>query len=169
MDNLMTLQNEIIVSESINSNPVSITESKTSKRGKRLTEEQRQQVLDLFNSGVSRSDIASKIGCSHSAVNDIINKESVSKIADRGSKAVDNFTVELKKLLTKKQELESGLKDSESLFQTKADELKKQFDKLYEIELQKLKNSILTQAQNELNEINNSISNYKEMLSVLFA
>lgn len=169
MDNLMTLQNEIIVSESINSNPVSTTESKTSKRGKRLTEEQRQQVLDLFNSGVSRSDIASKIGCSHSAVNDIINKESVSKIADRGSKAVDNFTVELKKLLTKKQELESGLKDSESLFQTKADELKKQFDKLYEIELQKLKNSILTQAQNELNEINNSISNYKEMLSVLFA
>ncbi len=169
MDNLMTLQNENIVSESINSNPVSITESKTSKRGKRLTEEQRQQVLDLFNSGVSRSDIASKIGCSHSAVNDIINKESVSKIADRGSKAVDNFTVELKKLLTKKQELESGLKDSESLFQTKADELKKQFDKLYEIELQKLKNSILTQAQNELNEINNSISNYKEMLSVLFA
>lgn len=165
----MTLQNEIIVSESINSNPVSTTESKTSKRGKRLTEEQRQQVLDLFNSGVSRSDIASKIGCSHSAVNDIINKESVSKIADRGSKAVDNFTVELKKLLTKKQELESGLKDSESLFQTKADELKKQFDKLYEIELQKLKNSILTQAQNELNEINNSISNYKEMLSVLFA
>ena len=169
MDNLMTLQNEIIVSESINSNPVSTTESKTSKRGKRLTEEQRQQVLDLFNSGVSRSDIAPKIGCSHSAVNDIINKESVSKIADRGSKAVDNFTVELKKLLTKKQELESGLKDSESLFQTKADELKKQFDKLYEIELQKLKNSILTQAQNELNEINNSISNYKEMLSVLFA
>ena len=169
MDNLMTLQNEIIVSESINSNPVSTTESKTSKRGKRLTEEQRQQVLDLFNSCVSRSDIASKIGCSHSAVNDIINKESVSKIADRGSKAVDNFTVELKKLLTKKQELESGLKDSESLFQTKADELKKQFDKLYEIELQKLKNSILTQAQNELNEINNSISNYKEMLSVLFA
>lgn len=169
MDNLMTLQNENIVSESINSNPVSITESKTSKRGKRLTEEQRQQVLDLFNSGVSRSDIASKIGCSHSAVNDIINKESVSKIADRGSKAVDNFTVELKKLLNKKQELESGLKDSESLFQTKADELKKQFDKLYEIELQKLKNSILTQAQNELNEINNSISNYKEMLSVLFA
>lgn len=169
MDNLMTLQNESIVSESINSNPVSITENKTSKRGKRLTEEQRQQVLDLFNSGVSRSDIASKIGCSHSAVNDIINKESVSKIADRGSKAVDNFTVELKKLLTKKQELESGLKDSESLFQTKADELKKQFDKLYEIELQKLKNSILTQAQNELNEINNSISNYKEMLSVLFA
>ena len=169
MDNLMTLQNENIVSESINSNPVSTTESKTSKRGKRLTEEQRQQVLDLFNSGVSRSDIASKIGCSHSAVNDIINKESVSKIADRGSKAVDNFTVELKKLLTKKQELESGLKDSESLFQTKADELKKQFDKLYEIELQKLKNSILTQAQNELNEINNSISNYKEMLSVLFA
>lgn len=169
MDNLMTLQNESIVSESINSNPVSITESKTSKRGKRLTEEQRQQVLDLFNSGVSRSDIASKIGCSHSAVNDIINKESVSKIADRGSKAVDNFTVELKKLLNKKQELESGLKDSESLFQTKADELKKQFDKLYEIELQKLKNSILTQAQNELNEINNSISNYKEMLSVLFA
>lgn len=169
MDNLMALQNESIVSESINSNPVSITESKTSKRGKRLTEEQRQQVLDLFNSGVSRSDIASKIGCSHSAVNDIINKESVSKIADRGSKAVDNFTVELKKLLTKKQELESGLKDSESLFQTKADELKKQFDKLYEIELQKLKNSILTQAQNELNEINNSISNYKEMLSVLFA
>ena len=165
----MTLQNENIVSESINSNPVSTTESKTSKRGKRLTEEQRQQVLDLFNSGVSRSDIASKIGCSHSAVNDIINKESVSKIADRGSKAVDNFTVELKKLLTKKQELESGLKDSESLFQTKADELKKQFDKLYEIELQKLKNSILTQAQNELNEINNSISNYKEMLSVLFA
>lgn len=169
MDNLMTLQNENIVSESINSNPVSTTESKTSKRGKRLTEEQRQQVLDLFNSGVSRSDIASKIGCSHSAVNDIINKESVSKIADRGSKAVDNFTVELKKLLTKKQELEIGLKDSESLFQTKADELKKQFDKLYEIELQKLKNSILTQAQNELNEINNSISNYKEMLSVLFA
>lgn len=165
----MTLQNENIVSESINSNSVSTTESKTSKRGKRLTEEQRQQVLDLFNSGVSRSDIASKIGCSHSAVNDIINKESVSKIADRGSKAVDNFTVELKKLLTKKQELESGLKDSESLFQTKADELKKQFDKLYEIELQKLKNSILTQAQNELNEINNSISNYKEMLSVLFA
>lgn len=165
----MTLQNENIVSESINSNPVSTTESKTSKRGKRLTEEQRQQVLDLFNSGVSRSDIASKIGCSHSAVNDIINKESVSKIADRGSKAVDNFTVELKKLLTKKQELEIGLKDSESLFQTKADELKKQFDKLYEIELQKLKNSILTQAQNELNEINNSISNYKEMLSVLFA
>ena len=169
MDNLMTLQNENIVSESINSNSVSTTESKTSKRGKRLTEEQRQQVLDLFNSGVSRSDIASKIGCSHSAVNDIINKESVSKIADRGSKAVDNFTVELKKLLTKKQELENGLKDSESLFQTKADELKKQFDKLYEIELQKLKNSILTQAQNELNEINNSISNYKEMLSVLFA
>ena len=169
MDNLMTLQNENIVSESINSNPVSTTESKTSKRGKRLTEEQRQQVLNLFNSGVSRSDIASKIGCSHSAVNDIINKESVSKIADRGSKAVDNFTVELKKLLTKKQELENGLKDSESLFQTKADELKKQFDKLYEIELQKLKNSILTQAQNELNEINNSISNYKEMLSVLFA
>lgn len=165
----MTLQNENIVSESINSNPVSTTESKTSKRGKRLTEEQRQQVLDLFNSGASRSDIASKIGCSHSAVNDIINKESVSKIADRGSKAVDNFTVELKKLLTKKQELENGLKDSESLFQTKADELKKQFDKLYEIELQKLKNSILTQAQNELNEINNSISNYKEMLSVLFA
>ena len=165
----MTLQNENIVSESINSNPVSTTESKTSKRGKRLTEEQRQQVLNLFNSGVSRSDIASKIGCSHSAVNDIINKESVSKIADRGSKAVDNFTVELKKLLTKKQELENGLKDSESLFQTKADELKKQFDKLYEIELQKLKNSILTQAQNELNEINNSISNYKEMLSVLFA
>ena len=165
----MTLQNENIVSESINSNSVSTTESKTSKRGKRLTEEQRQQVLDLFNSGVSRSDIASKIGCSHSAVNDIINKESVSKIADRGSKAVDNFTVELKKLLTKKQELENGLKDSESLFQTKADELKKQFDKLYEIELQKLKNSILTQAQNELNEINNSISNYKEMLSVLFA
>ena len=146
----MTLQNENIVSESINSNPVSTTESKTSKRGKRLTEEQRQQVLDLFNSGASRSDIASKI-------------------ADRGSKAVDNFTVELKKLLTKKQELENGLKDSESLFQTKADELKKQFDKLYEIELQKLKNSILTQAQNELNEINNSISNYKEMLSVLFA
>ena len=71
--------------------------------------------------------------------------------------------------MTKKQELENGLKDSESLFQTKADELKKQFDKLYEIELQKLKNSILTQAQNELNEINNSISNYKEMLSVLFA
>ena len=169
MDNLMTLQNENIVSESINSNLVSTTESKPSKRGKRLTEEQRQQVLDLFNSGVSRSDIASKIGCSHSAVNDIINKESVSKIADRGSKAVDNFTVELKKLLNKKQELESGLKDSESLFQTKADELKKQFDKLYEIELQKLKNSILTQAQNELNEINNSISNYKEMLSVLFA
>ena len=80
MDNLMTLQNENIVSESINSNPVSTTESKTSKRGKRLTEEQRQQVLDLFNSGVSRSDIASKIGCSHSAVNDIINKESVSVI-----------------------------------------------------------------------------------------
>lgn len=71
--------------------------------------------------------------------------------------------------MTKKQDLESGLKDSESLFQTKADELKKQFDRLYEIELQKLKNSILTQAQNDLNEINNSISNYKEMLSVLFA
>ena len=169
MDNLMTLQNENIVSESINSNPVSTTESKPSNRGKRLTKEQRQQVLELFNSGISRSDIASKIGCSHSAVNDIINKESVSKIADRGSKAVDNFTFELKKLLTKKQDLESGLKDSESLFQTKADELKKQFDRLYEIELQKLKNSILTQAQNDLNEINNSISNYKEMLSVLFA
>lgn len=165
----MTLQNDNIVSESINSNPVSTTESKPSNRGKRLTKEQRQQVLELFNSGVSRSDIASKIGCSHSAVNDIINKESVSKIADRGSKAVDNFTFELKKLLTKKQDLESGLKDSESLFQTKADELKKQFDRLYEIELQKLKNSILTQAQNDLNEINNSISNYKEMLSVLFA
>lgn len=165
----MTLQNENIVSESINSNPVSTTESKPSNRGKRLTKEQRQQVLELFNSGVSRSDIASKIGCSHSAVNDIINKESVSKIADRGTKAVDNFTFELKKLLTKKQDLESGLKDSESLFQTKADELKKQFDRLYEIELQKLKNSILTQAQNDLNEINNSISNYKEMLSVLFA
>lgn len=165
----MTLQNENIVSESINSNPVSTTESKPSNRGKRLTKEQRQQVLELFNSGVSRSDIASKIGCSHSAVNDIINKESVSKIADRGTKAVDNFTFELKKLLTKKQDLESGLKDSESLFQTKADELKKQFDKLYEIELQKLKNSILKQAQNDLNEINNSISNYKEMLSVLFA
>ena len=165
----MTLQNENIVSESINSNPVSTTESKPSNRGKRLTKEQRQQVLELFNSGISRSDIASKIGCSHSAVNDIINKESVSKIADRGSKAVDNFTFELKKLLTKKQDLESGLKDSESLFQTKADELKKQFDRLYEIELQKLKNSILTQAQNDLNEINNSISNYKEMLSVLFA
>lgn len=169
MNNLMTLQNENIVSESINSNPVSTTESKPSNRGKRLTKEQRQQVLELFNSGVSRSDIASKIGCSHSAVNDIINKESVSKIADRGTKAVDNFTFELKKLLTKKQDLESGLKDSESLFQTKADELKKQFDRLYEIELQKLKNSILTQAQNDLNEINNSISNYKEMLSVLFA
>ncbi|MGP1475473.1 MAG: helix-turn-helix domain-containing protein [Treponema sp.] len=169
MDNLMTLQNDNIVSESINSNPVSTTESKPSNRGKRLTKEQRQQVLELFNSGVSRSDIASKIGCSHSAVNDIINKESVSKIADRGAKAVDNFTFELKKLLTKKQDLESGLKDSESLFQTKADELKKQFDRLYEIELQKLKNSILTQAQNDLNEINNSISNYKEMLSVLFA
>lgn len=65
--------------------------------------------------------------------------------------------------------MESGLKDSEALFQTKADELKKQFDKLYEIELQKLKKSILTQAQNDLNEINNSISNYKEMLSFLFA
>lgn len=165
----MTLQNENIVSESINSNPVSTTESKPSNRGKRLTKEQRQQVLELFNSGVSRSDIASKIGCSHSAVNDIINKESVSKIADRGTKAVDNFTFELKKLLTKKQDLESGLKDSEALFQTKADELKKQFDRLYEIELQKLKNSILTQAQNDLNEINNSISNYKEMLSFLFA
>ena len=169
MDNLMTLQNENIVSESIDSNPVSTTESKPSNRGKRLTKEQRQQVLELFNSGVSRSDIASKIGCSHSAVNDIINKESVSKIADRGTKAVDNFTFELKKLLTKKQDLESGLKDSEALFQTKADELKKQFDKLYEIELQKLKKSILTQAQNDLNEINNSISNYKEMLSFLFA
>jgi hypothetical protein len=169
MDNLMTLQNENIVSESINSNPVSTTESKPSNRGKRLTKEQRQQVLELFNSGVSRSDIASKIGCSHSAVNDIINKESVSKIADRGTKAVDNFTFELKKLLTKKQDLESGLKDSEALFQTKADELKKQFDRLYEIELQKLKKSILTQAQNDLNEINNSISNYKEMLSFLFA
>lgn len=169
MNNLMTLQNENIVSESINSNPVSTTESKPSNRGKRLTKEQRQQVLELFNSGVSRSDIASKIGCSHSAVNDIINKESVSKIADRGTKAVDNFTFELKKLLTKKQDLESGLKDSEALFQTKADELKKQFDRLYEIELQKLKNSILTQAQNDLNEINNSISNYKEMLSFLFA
>ena len=165
----MTLQNENIVSESINSNPVSTTESKPSNRGKRLTKEQRQQVLELFNSGVSRSDIASKIGCSHSAVNDIINKESVSKIADRGTKAVDNFTFELKKLLTKKQDLESGLKDSEALFQTKADELKKQFDRLYEIELQKLKKSILTQAQNDLNEINNSISNYKEMLSFLFA
>lgn len=165
----MTLQNENIVSESIDSNPVSTTESKPSNRGKRLTKEQRQQVLELFNSGVSRSDIASKIGCSHSAVNDIINKESVSKIADRGTKAVDNFTFELKKLLTKKQDLESGLKDSEALFQTKADELKKQFDKLYEIELQKLKKSILTQAQNDLNEINNSISNYKEMLSFLFA
>lgn len=58
MNNLMTLQNENIVSESINSNPVSTTESKPSNRGKRLTKEQRQQVLELFNSGVSRSDIA---------------------------------------------------------------------------------------------------------------
>lgn len=169
MNNFMTVFPEDIVSESINSNPVSTTESKPSKRGKRLTEEQRKEVLELFNSGVSRSDIATKIGCSHSAVNDIINKESVAKIADRGSKAVDNFTVELKKLLNKKQELESGLNDSESLFQIKAEALKKQFDHLYEIELQKLKNSILTQAQTELNEINNSINNYKEMLSVLFA
>lgn len=169
MNNFMTVFQEDIVSESTNSIPVSTSEIRTSKRGKRLTEEQRKEVLELFNSGVSRSDIATKIGCSHSAVNDIINKESVAKIADRGSKAVDNFTVELKKLLNKKQELESGLKDSESLFQTKAEALKKQFNQLYEIELQKLKTSTLTQAQTELNEINNSINNYKEMLSVLFA
>ena len=169
MNNFMTVFPEDIVSESTNSIPVSTSEIRTSKRGKRLTEEQRKEVLELFNSGVSRSDIATKIGCSHSAVNDIINKESVAKIADRGSKAVDNFTVELKKLLNKKQELESGLKDSESLFQTKAEALKKQFNQLYEIELQKLKTSTLTQAQTELNEINNSINNYKEMLSVLFA
>ena len=169
MNNFMTVFPEDIVSESTNSIPVSTSEIRTSKRGKRLTEEQRKEVLELFNSGVSRSVIATKIGCSHSAVNDIINKESVAKIADRGSKAVDNFTVELKKLLNKKQELESGLKDSESLFQTKAEALKKQFDQLYEIELQKLKTSALTQAQTELNEINNSINNYKEMLSILLA
>lgn len=153
------------VSETLDSK-MEITEERKSKR---LSPEQKEQILTMFKSGIPRSEIAEEMGCSLTAVNDTIANDSPKKIAQRGDKSANDFFKEFNKLVEKKSELEKGLANSDLLIEAKEKELKEKYEKLFRMELEKVKQSEKADTENALKVVNESIDNYKAMFAALMS
>lgn len=159
-----TITQSVMTNEEGSSN-----EEVTSKKKARLTDEQKHRILELKKSGMTSDEIATKVGCSVTCVNDTVRRDSVEAVSDAAKKKVNGFIADFQNLLTKKSELEGNLANADKTLQLEVERLEAEYKQKLESAIANAKENLISKTKADLETVNSAINGYKEMLSAVLS